>query len=266
MADPTTHPDFDLDTAVSADLDGELSAYADELGVTPDELRAALGSPAAVERRAALAGARDTLRADTGAGPDELTRRRLLASAGVGAGRDRGIRRTGGRDGAWWLRVGAAAAVTLVVVGALYALVGKSDDSGDRGAKASGGGSAATRAVTGDLGDLGVVDAAEVSRLLRGDRPAASDGAQFSTAAPEGNGAKADTSARSSSPTAAPVAPSAVEACAGAYGTAGSIRFRATGSYGGRGAVVLGIDTGGRTIVFIVAADDCTQVLYSASR
>jgi hypothetical protein len=260
MADPTTHPDFDLDTAVSADLDGELPAYAAELGATTDELRAALAAPDAVARRAALAAVRDALRTDPGARPDELTRRRVLASARD----DATVPDAGGRDRGWWLRVGAAAAVTLVVLGALYALVGKSDDRGDRGAKASGGGSAATRAVTGDVGDLGPIDAAEISRLLRGERVGTGTGA--STARPEAADGRLDAKQGTSSSAAAPVGPGAVEACARAYDSAGSIRLRGSGTYGGRASVVLGIDAGGRTIVFVVAADDCTQVLYSASR
>ncbi len=61
-------------------------------------------------------------------------------------------------------------------------------------------------------------------------------------------------------------APGAVESCATTYADEGAIRFRGSGTYEGRPAVVLGIDTAGRTIVFVVAAADCRQVLYSASR
>jgi hypothetical protein len=266
MAEPTIPADFDLDTAVSADLDGDLGGYADELGVPVAALRAAIASPAGAARHAELAAVRDALRAARGADPglDELTRRRLLAAAGVGSrpGRER-------REQGWLLRAGVAAAVTLLVVAGLYALVTKSGDSGDRGAKTSatgpGGGAAAVR---GDVGDLGPIDAAAVGRLLHGTRPAAGGGTTFSNAAPESSQRAADgASASSSAPSRAPsVAAPAVATCASQYAREGSIRFRGSGTYGGRAAVVLGIDTPTRTIVFVVAAGDCSQVLYSASR
>jgi len=270
MADLSSHPDFDLDVALSADLDGELDAYAAQLGADPSELRAALDTPAAVTRRAELDAVRRAV-GDPPSGPDELddvTRRRLLAGAGVGARPDRA---RPARDRSWILRAGAAAAVTLVVVGALYAVTRNSGDSGAKSSESSaaGGGTAAV-AVTGDLGDLGTVNAAGIGRLLRGQapakRPAGTPGAPADRAFTEGG----DTSANASSPgvsttTVAPVAAGAVDACANQYATEGTIRFRASGAYQGRPAVVLGIDTDRRTIVFVVAADNC-EVLYSASR
>ena len=61
MADPTLHPDFDLDTALSADLDGALDAYAAELGLAPADVRAALSGPEPTLRRAELAAVRTAL-------------------------------------------------------------------------------------------------------------------------------------------------------------------------------------------------------------
>ena len=126
----------------------------------------------------------------------------------------------------------------------------------------------APRAVTGDLGDVGAVDAAGVGRLLprrrrrprrrrverAGDRPGPDLRRQR-----DGGAARSDSDhdgrvRRRSTP-----APQQ-------FATQGTVRFRASGTYQGRPAVVLGIDTDRRTIVFVVAADDCTQVLYSASR
>ncbi len=272
MADLPSHPDFDLDVALSADLDGELDAYAAQLGADPSELRAALAAPAAEARRAELDAVRRAV-GDPPSGSDELddvTRRRLLVGAGVGTRPDRAHP---ARDRSWILRAGAAAAVTLVVVGALYAVTRNSGDSGAKSSESSaGGGGTATAAVTGDLGDLGTVDTAGIGRLLRGQapakRPAGTPGAPGDQAFTESGG---DTSANASSPggsttTVAPVAAGAVDACANQYTTDGTIRFRASGAYQGRPAVVLGMDTDRRTIVFVLAADNCAQVLDSASR
>jgi hypothetical protein len=254
MADPTLHPDFDLDTALSADLDGALDAYAAELGSVPDAMRAALAGPAATARRAELAAVRAALgrEPDSTGELDELTRRRLLAGAGVGA--DGTAPR---RDRSFLLRAGAAAAVTLIVVGALYAVIRNSGGSDGSSAKSSGGATSSVAAVTGDVGDLGAVDAAEIARLLEGDA---------AKSAPSTPGAAADRSFTTGAGAEAAVAPAAVEACARQYAAEGRIRFRGRGTYQGRPAVVLGIDTAKRTIVFVVAPDNCTQVLYSASR
>jgi hypothetical protein len=271
MADLSSHPDFDLDVALSADLDGELDAYAAELGADPAELRATLDAPGAAARRAEL----DVVRRAVGealSGSDELddvTRRRLLAGAGVGtrAGRARPA-----RDRSWMLRAGAAAAVTLVVVGALYAAT---RNSGDSGAKSSGssaaGDSTEAAAVAGDLGDVGTISAAGVGRLLRGQAPAKTapglpSAPRDRTFTESGGNASKSAAGRASTTTVEPVAGTTVDACANQYATDGAIRFRASGAYQGRPAVVLGIDTDRRTIVFVVAADNCAQVLYSASR
>ena len=252
MADPSTHPDFDLDTALSAELDGELDAYAAELGLPADDVRAALATPPAVARRAQLAAAQDALRTEPVPDAlDDVTRRRLLAGAGVGTSRA-----PAHRDRGWLLRPAAAAAITLVVLGGLYAIFHDSGGSGGSADK-SGAGSAAAVAVTGDLGDVGTIDAAQVEGLLQGTvTPGTGKPAPTANDAAKG----ADAGAASE------FAPGAVDDCATAYGDEGAIRFRGSGTYQGRPAVVLGIDTDQRTIVFVVAAADCGQVLYSASR
>jgi len=272
MADLPSHPDFDLDVALSADLDGELDAYAADLGADPAELRAALDEPAAVARRSELDAVRRAV-GDPASGSDALddvTRRRLLAGAGVGARSDRA---RPARDRSWILRAGAAAAVTLVVLGAVYAVTRSSGDSGAKSSESSGagGGRATAVAVSGDLGDLGTVNAAGIGRLLRGQvpakRPAGTPGAPEDRAFSESGGTSANASAPgASTTTVAAVAATAVDACAHQYATEGTIRFRASGAYQGRPAVVLGIDTDRRTIVFVVAAANCAQVLFSASR
>lgn len=264
MADFSSHPDFDLDVALSADLDGELDAYASDLGVAPADLRAAVDDPAVASRRAELAAVRGAVGAEPDPSDvlDDVTRRRLLA----GAGPDQARRAP---DRSWILRAGAAAAITLVVVGALYAVT---RNSGDSGAKSSASRSAdrggATAAVTGDLGNVGAINAAGIGRLLRGQAPVKD--AASAPAGPEfAQDTKRAASGASGNPTSSSsvaLAPQAVEACAKQYGTEGTIRFRAAGTYQGRAAVVLGIDTDRRTIVFVVAADNCAQVLYSASR
>jgi hypothetical protein len=95
---------------------------------------------------------------------------------------------------------------------------------------------------------------------LRGQVPRASE-----AAASSGAFARQDGNAADAAPPAT-VGAEAVAACASRYASEGTVRFRASGAYQGTPAVVLGIDTDRRTIVFVVAADNCAQVLYSLSR
>ena len=82
------HPDFDTDTAISADLDGELDAFAAELNLDASELRALLTArPDYGDRREALELARGALRAPVEP-LDELTRARLLGRAHTAAAAD----------------------------------------------------------------------------------------------------------------------------------------------------------------------------------
>jgi len=55
MADLSSHPDFDLDVALSAELDGELDAYAGDLGVDPADHEARTSVFAMIETAKGLA-------------------------------------------------------------------------------------------------------------------------------------------------------------------------------------------------------------------
>ena len=44
------------------------------------------------------------------------------------------------------------------------------------------------------------------------------------------------------------------------------VRFFGTGTYQGRAVTIVGIESGGRTIAFVVPSDDCTTVLTAISR
>ena len=146
------------------------------------------------------------------------------------------------------------------MLGGLYAIFHDSDGSGGSGGSAAksgaGGGRVTAVAVRGDLGDVGTIDAGQVAGFLRG---------RVARGAAE-TAPNADRAASSADGSFAAASPRAVDGCVNQYASEGSIRFRGSGSYQGRPAVVLGIDAGPRTIVFVVAADDCARVLYSASR
>lgn len=240
------HDPLDLDAAISADLDGELDAYAAELGLSPAEVRDQVSTPAATERREALAAARARLRSPVAA-VDDVTRRRLLdAAAPATAASSRGNRTLVARA------LAVAAAIALVV-GTVVVVGGRGSDDGAK-SSGSGGGSAAAR---GDLGDLGSVDQRKVESLL---------GPQAGSVAPENAGADNSVTAPGFTPDAKAATPAQVQECADQYASVGDVRFRASGAFSGRPAVILGIDRSDRTIVFVVAAGACTEVLYSASR
>ena len=258
MVDPTAHPDFDLDTALSADLDGELDGYASDLGLPVDDVRAALAGPTTVARRAALVAARDALRDDPGAPVplDDVTRRRLLAGAGVGSAARSAPRRDRGR----LLRAAAAAAITLLVLGGLYAILHDSGGSGGSVDQPRSPGPGVAGSPPSPCAGTSATSARSTRARSRASSGAGSPGDAAGTAP------NADRAASSADSSFAAANPRAVDGCVNQYASEGSIRFRGSGSYQGRPAVVLGIDTGPRTIVFVVAADDCARVLYSASR
>lgn len=250
--------DLDLDTAISADLDGDLDAMCADLGLDPTAVRARLAAPEAAARRARLTAARDALAAPVHP-LDDLARRRLVQGALADAEPDTTIparsATSGGSDRSrrrWSLLAGAAAAV-LVVVG-VVALTRQVDD----GSASKSSGSSTANAPKGDLGDVGSLDQSQVDRLVDGGGT---------------TGAGSDSAATGSAPAAegftenATSVPAArVAECAAGFASEGTVRFRASGDFQGRPAVIVGVDTETRTIVFVVAADDCTQVLYSASR
>ena len=255
MPDPD---DFDLDTAISADLDGELDALCADLAVDPEIVRAQLAAPAATARRAELAAARDALATPVPA-LNELTRRRLVEGARSEADLDTTIpARSGGsgdsdRSRHWWTVLGGAAAAVLVVVGIL-ALANQGDD----GSASKSSGSSTAGAPTGDLGDVGNLDQRQVDGLVKG---GGSTGTGQDSAASQSSPA-----AEGFTEDARKVPAARVAECAAGFASEGTVRFRASGDFQGQPAVIIGVDTDTRTIVFVVAADDCTRVLYSASR
>ena len=245
------HPDLDLDAAISADLDGDLAAFTADAGLDEGEVRRVLATPDARERREQLVSVRTALR-DPVEPVDDVSRRRLLDAA-TAAGRPAP---TASR---WTTRLAAAAAAAVILVGGGIFLVTRS--GGDGAAKRDESAATARKIPSGDLGDLGALDQAGVNDLIGG------PGGR--TPAPSTPGADTRSSAASGSApfgTSGPVATGEqVTACRDHYEESGTVRFTAAGSFGGTPAVVVGIANGDRTIVFVVAASDCTAVLYSAS-
>ena len=148
---------------------------------------------------------------------------------------------------------------------------------GDDNAKsASTGASGSVR--SGKLGDIGTIDQDKLDKLIGG--PFAASAAPSDSSTPSTSvGSTADRHEQAAqagaSDSAVPgfdvgsgtkATAEQLQTCEKQYATAGPVRFSATGSYMGRAAVVLGIANGERTIVFVVAADDCPTVLFSVSR
>ncbi len=271
----TDQPDFNLDDAISADLDGELASYAADLGTDVDALRAQMTArPDYPDRLTAMEIARQSLHAP--AEPlDDVTRARLLrgVSTGVNQPSDRGTSAVSvSRDRA--LRILAAAAVVVLLVGGGVALIGRNGSSSNEQSKAST--NRVTEVRSGQLGNLGPLDPKKLDALIGGGSDAATksgDSAlqtttsvppqEFSAASggPQRTSASSQTKAADLSATLAQV-----DACRAEYVKVGTVRFSGTGDYQGRPAVVLGVESGGRTIVFVVGATDCSEVLVSVSR
>lgn len=265
-------PDFEV--AMSAELDGELNAYASELGVDVDELRARLlGQPGATEQIARFTAARNAL-AEPAAPLDDLARARLLSGARRAASSTADIadRRLLGNPRTLRL-VAAAAAVVLVVAGGAAFLARTGTDNGSKSASKG----AATDGVrSGNLGDLGALDQRKLDGLLRGAKtPAAPE--TGTKRAPSPTDAQAGPAPADSSAQKAPVegfdpgasvraTPEQVSVCVDQYAPNGTARFSGTGAYQGQPAVVVAVGAGERTIVFVLAAGDCNNVLLSVSR
>lgn len=261
----------DTDEAISAWLDGELAGFAADHECSRDEALARLEAwPPAVERRDRLDAARRAVGAEVAV--DDLRRRRLVHTALADvAGSPARRRRT-----RWWATAAAAAALVLGIGVIGWAWVTAIDDDGARSAD-----STTTKLTTahGDLGDLGEVsDPARLRALLGATDESAGDGAAEyrrsagSTGAPDGAPGAAPSSPddgetdRGTSSAGAGVPEGAAQRCADQLTGGGTEVFRATGTYEGAPAVVLGLEQGARTIVLVVAADDCLAVLTSVSR
>ncbi len=274
----TEHPDFNLDDAISADLDGELAAYAADLGIDVPTLRAQMAARREhPDRLIAMELARQSLRAPVEP-LDDVTRARLLRSLSTEANHTSGRATSGGPFGREriWRVLGAAAAVVLVIVGGL-ALLPLGGSSSSKQSKSATSGAAPVR--SGQLGDLGSLDAAKLNALIGGGTDATAtrntksrSGAAASTPEASNTVSGSDSqrtvadSAQTKPAADATVTPEQVGACQAEYAKVGTVRFSGTGVYQGRAAVVLGVESGGRTIVFVVANTDCSEVLVAASR
>ena len=270
------HPDFDLDEAISADLDDELAPFAAELGLDLPTLRARMAEqPEYPDRLAALDTARQSLRAPVEA-LDDVSRARLLRAAPITEPRTTATTGTPVRREHAWRILGAAAAVVLVVGGGA-ALLRDGGSSSSAKSKAASGASARVR--SGELGRLGSLDPKKLDSLIGGGSGATGTAGDpragsaptsleaSSAARSKGSDSRQPVdAARPDAPTDASVTPGQVAACRAEYAKVGNVRFSGTGDYQFRPAVVLGVETGGRTIVFVVAATDCSEVLVSVSR
>ena len=258
-------PDFDLDGAISADLDGDLGGFASDLGLDEAAVRAELDAgPDAPARRGALEAARSAVRHPVEP-VDEVTRARLLTRATAPAARSDEAPGTRGRGGIG--RIEAVAAIALLVVGFGVVAITRDDTTNAKNA-----GSSATHGTvrSGDIGDIGRIDQQKLDGLI--------GGSPSKTAAPPAPQAEARQSSELSRGTAdssvpgfnpsgpLKATPDQVAACRQVYKSQGKIRFTGSGAYQDHPAVVIGLANGARTIVFVLAADNCTDVLYSVSR
>ena len=282
--DPDRPVQLELDAAISAELDGELGAYATELGRDPSGLLAEItAQPGYADRRAALQSVRDQLREPVVV-LDDVTRRRLLALASTdaivagtpsGAAPHSRTRHTAANRG-WSTRLTAAAAILVVVLGGGVFLATRGSDPARLDAAKTAGGTIGP-AREGDLGDIGdLSNPSTLDRLIGGPGVPSRSRSQSSTArsAASTPGTEGDTANDSSASgvkgfqpdTAAGATPEQVQTCAKQYAVQGTVRFTASGVYQGQPAAVLGVVVGSSTIVFVVAAADCDTVLFSVSR
>ncbi|MBK5288804.1 MAG: hypothetical protein JJE46_10080 [Acidimicrobiia bacterium] len=272
-------PDFETDAALNAELDGELDAFARDLGTDTASVRAGLAArPGIDERRHELLAVRAAL--GTPVPPlDDLSRARLLAGAVAQTDAEIDTLTPApvtrfGRDRGWVVRAAAAAVVVLALAGG-GVLIARTNSSSPAAKSTGGGGSAARTAARGDLGDLGELSRDQIDRLIGGpksgvdvpsplERSVAQDAANDSA-----KSADAHSSAAAPGPStsyASSVAPDQLRACRAEYERLGGIQFEATGTYQAQPAVVLGIKRAERLIVFVVAAENCQRVLLSVSR
>jgi hypothetical protein len=243
----------DTDEAVSAFVDGELADFAVARALSENQARLRLEAwPGFAARVAAFAAVRDHV--GTVVPLDEVTVQRLVRGT-----RDESLLPAPRRPRSRVLvRIGVAAAVVVGVVAIGVALVTRGGDPGPQASTASRGPRNVPAAPRGFLGDLGDVTDPATLRALLGERASAPPTAR--AAAPTPDAAKheaADASGTSSS---------RVDACAREIAGGAPVRFRAVGTFAGAPAVVVGVRRAGRTIVFVVPPDRCTQVLSSVSR
>ncbi len=241
----------DTDEAISAWLDGELDAFAADHGCTADEARARLeASPEAVARRQRFSEVQQVVGEPVELA--EIDSRRLVRTA---------LADTPTAQRRPWrgLAITAVAAAAALVVG-----VGMISSLGTDNSQTATTAGAKLSPAQGDLGYIGdVTDPENLRSLLDGGYKQ-----QELLPAPSGNAGSAEDgrSIGSDQATSGGVVAAAPWNCADQFAAGGKEVFRATGSYEGQAAVLIGIERSGRTIVLVVAATDCQTVLTSISR
>ena len=280
---------------LSADIDGELERAAVDHGLTLDDARAAIATPGAVARRAALVRARDLVAPAVPLDPTAVDR---LVAGAIDRARDENElaaarRRRNRIDAA--RRVAIAAASIVVIFGGLAVLARggtSSKSSASKSALPSTEGSIAStapEAASSALGDVSTPDAlrAKVLQRLRG-RYAENEPAPTSSAGPQDEGG----ARKSVADIAAPVSPRQLEllsligpkglvvpesaasdhaAATGrpsrAYcvdrllqsgGVPPAPAFSGTGTSGGQAVYVAVFRSGGGYDVYVLRATDCS--------
>ncbi len=280
------------DEAVSAELDGELDAFAADLGLPAAEVRRRLEKWSGFDaRRSALGAARTSIRAGAPPALDDLSRRRLLAGARPPGSFDTTIPERHRRGRARWVALSAAAAVLIAVgVGAAMALRSGGGSSSHTAASTP----AAAVGYVGDLGDVTDPDTLRVAVAdhleARGGATAGATGpATTTTAAGSPQADRAETAGpplSTNQTTTAPAAPGTVsgstkaaaapdpqaqaERCAAAIVKAAApgepVLLTATGVYRGQPAAIVTIRRGQRTVTFIADLATCAVVGGQAGR
>lgn len=254
---PPGPPDgFDRDVALSALLDGELAAFANDHGLIEDQARAQLDAwPELAARRATLEASREVMHAPV-APLDHLTRRRLVRTAVQalpGADEPRPRSRV-------LVAIGGVAAGLLLIVGIGLAF----NSSGDRGSSSDASGSAPASAdLHGDLGDLGDVTNAAVLRAILDDGATGAGGS--TTSSPTERAAQAPSTGSAKDSRLLPDAKSTKQ-CAQQLAGKRRVAFVGSGTYQGTPVTIVGLRVQGRTIAVVVPNTDCTNVLASVSR
>jgi hypothetical protein len=251
---PTPPDGFDVDEALTALIDGELDGFARDHGTTEAAVREQLASdPRLDERRRALLAARAAI-AEPEPPLDDLTRHRLVRDAVRAAPTPA----SGDPRRRWSPWIAAAAVALVVVIGVGLAIAAFGNDSST--SSSSTGSSRVANPLRGNVGDLGdVTSTAALRALLNGRAEAAKRRVPHTV--PLQNGS-ADSGAALAPAAGATVSPAA---CAREL-SGRAPTFSGTATFRGVPALVLGVDKGGRTIVFVVGRSDCTNVVASISR
>jgi hypothetical protein len=257
----------DTDEALSAFLDGELAAFAEDHGLTQATARAQLDAWPELEQRLELLERNRAAMQAPVAPLDDLTRRRLVRNALNELPAEAGSSKPS-RPWAAITAVAAAALIAVAGIGVAISSTGGGNGSSDRASSGERADSAGP--LRGDVGDLGDVTSPEALRTLL-DRRAAAEAAGGGAENTSPGAPAASTTAPSDASDKAPSVPqtfsaAAVAACADQVAGDRPVTFTGTGQYKGQPVTIVGITEGGRTIVFVVASTDCTDVVASISR